>query len=59
MKPTIDTDRCDFCRDCIDACPNDVFGFVENRVVVSSPEDCIECMTCIDMCSKNAIYMGD
>ncbi|MCX7965734.1 MAG: 4Fe-4S binding protein [Syntrophorhabdaceae bacterium] len=59
MMPAIDQSKCDICYECIDVCPNDVFDTFENKIIVSSPEDCIECMGCVDICPTRAIYMGE
>ncbi|MBP8626391.1 MAG: 4Fe-4S binding protein [Syntrophorhabdaceae bacterium] len=55
----IDLDKCNGCGDCLIICPYDVFKLLDKKIIVSSPEDCIECLSCLKECHKKAIYMGD
>ncbi|HOV89545.1 MAG TPA: ferredoxin family protein [Syntrophorhabdaceae bacterium] len=59
MIPVIDSNKCDLCGDCVIICPYDVFKTMGDKVIVSSPEDCIECLSCVKDCHNKAIYMGD
>ncbi|MCX8110468.1 MAG: ferredoxin family protein [Syntrophorhabdaceae bacterium] len=59
MTPVIDPSLCDRCGGCISVCPYEVFQFSNNTIIISSPQDCIECLSCIKECHKKAIFMGD
>ena len=59
MRPYIEKQMCDRCGNCVDICPYDVFSVNDGEVIVLMPEDCIECTSCIEQCSKKAIYMDD
>jgi NAD-dependent dihydropyrimidine dehydrogenase PreA subunit len=60
VRPYIEEQRCDGCGECIEICPYDVFSRNNGEmIIVLTPEDCIECTSFIDQCSKNAIYMDD
>lgn len=45
--------------ECIDLCPYDVFSNEKGDVKVTNPEDCIECLSCIELCPTKAIFMDD
>ncbi|MGD9579407.1 MAG: ferredoxin family protein [Syntrophorhabdus sp.] len=59
MRPYIYRDLCSICLECIDLCPYDVFTDEEGEVKVINPEDCIECMSCVEQCPTKAIFMDD
>ncbi|HNQ62931.1 MAG TPA: 4Fe-4S binding protein [Syntrophorhabdaceae bacterium] len=59
MRPYIKVQRCDGCGECIDTCPYDVFSLEKGKIIVMNPEDCIECLSCIEQCAEKAIYMDD
>src|SRR5438128_107866 len=51
------TSKCVGCKftDCVEVCPVACFYELENQVVIH-PEDCIDCMACVDVCPVHAIY---
>ncbi|MET1159709.1 MAG: 4Fe-4S binding protein [Thermoprotei archaeon] len=51
---TINYDKCNLCRLCIDYCPTRVFTIVDNKIVTYE-DKCIECYACIPLCPRNAI----
>jgi ferredoxin len=55
--PHIVTDKCTGCKftDCVEVCPVACFYELDNQVVIH-PEDCIDCMACVDVCPVHAIY---
>jgi NAD-dependent dihydropyrimidine dehydrogenase PreA subunit len=59
MQPFIAEELCERCGECMVMCPYEVFGEKDGRVVVETPEDCIECIVCVDSCPCNAISMSD
>jgi NAD-dependent dihydropyrimidine dehydrogenase PreA subunit len=59
MRPYVSEDRCEKCKECVDACPYEVFADHEGTIVVARPEDCIECTACVEFCLHQAISMGD
>ena len=54
----IDKERCNGCRMCVDACPEEALGLVQKKAVVNHAA-CAQCGTCIDVCPENAIEMQD
>lgn len=59
MRPYISEERCEQCKECVDACPYEVFADLSGTIVIARPEDCIECTACIESCPHHAISMGD
>jgi len=55
--PHIVTDKCNGCKftDCVEVCPVACFYELDNQVVIH-PDDCIDCMACVDVCPVHAIY---
>ncbi|MEE8168376.1 MAG: 4Fe-4S dicluster domain-containing protein [Candidatus Hydrothermarchaeales archaeon] len=51
----IDTQKCNACADCVDACPSSVFEMVDGKVKIVNLEDCIECCACVDICEPEAL----
>ncbi len=44
----------------MDTCAYEVFSLnALGDLMVSIPEDCIECTSCINQCPEKAIYMDD
>ena len=48
---------CRGCRFCVDICPTDaiIFETEDQKAVVSSVDDCIECLSCSFICPSGAI----
>jgi coenzyme F420-reducing hydrogenase delta subunit/NAD-dependent dihydropyrimidine dehydrogenase PreA subunit len=52
--PLIDSERCDVCKACITACPNDALRLIEDKVV-HIPVHCEFCGICVSSCPTRAI----
>ena len=52
--PIIDDERCDVCKACITACPNDALRLFEDKVV-HIPVHCEFCGICVSACPTRAI----
>ncbi len=59
LRPYITKEHCDRCKECIVLCPYDVFSNEDGNPTVTNPEDCIECLSCVEGCPAKAIYMDD
>ena len=53
------TDDCNKCKDCIEACPRDVFEFEDNRIKVKDVLNCSLCMECVKVCEQNALRVEE
>ena len=54
------TNKCVGCKftDCVLVCPVACFYELEKQLVIH-PEECIDCMACVDECPVHAIYAVD
>ncbi len=54
------TNKCVGCKftDCVVVCPVACFYELERQLVIH-PEECIDCMACVDECPVHAIYAGE
>ncbi len=54
------TNKCVGCKftDCVLVCPVACFYELEGQLVIH-PEECIDCMACVDVCPVHAIYAAD
>jgi NAD-dependent dihydropyrimidine dehydrogenase PreA subunit len=60
--PTVDTDACIGCGDCLETCPNGVYALneQENKVEVVNPLNCVVlCDKCAGFCPQQAISFPD
>jgi len=57
--PLIDSNKCDGCGNCIEACPFDVFEIKNGKVIVKHPEKCKKCRACMSACPNNAIKIKE
>ena len=44
--------------DCVEVCPVACFYELDSQLVIH-PEECIDCMACVDECPVHAIYAED
>lgn len=51
----IDSEKCDHCGDCIEACPMDILKEENGSIVVEDIESCKICKSCEEACSRDAI----
>jgi len=57
---TIDISKCTGCGNCVDVCPSEIYGLVEeagvkHAKVVGDPDECSECEACLADCEGDAI----
>ena len=57
MGIIIDYDLCEGpdCAGCMDACPTDVFGVKDGKIVVVNEDECTFCKMCEDFCPAEAV----
>ncbi|MFC1854918.1 4Fe-4S dicluster domain-containing protein [Thermodesulfobacteriota bacterium] len=53
--PKVDEAKCEGNASCIEVCPADVFEMQGGKSVVVRPDDCVECMACVENCPTQAI----
>jgi 2-oxoglutarate ferredoxin oxidoreductase subunit delta len=54
-----DSGKCKACWECLEACPNDVFGkiniLIHKHVKIVNRDNCTGCLKCIKACGHRAI----
>ena len=57
IEPTIDHGKCSYCKDCFEACPQEVYDidYENRRMVVANPLECIVCLHCEEACPTGAV----
>jgi NAD-dependent dihydropyrimidine dehydrogenase PreA subunit len=58
-KPVINTNKCNGCGVCIDACPGEVLALHDGKAAVVNPDACHCCHTCEDLCEQDACSVMD
>ena len=55
--PTIDYEICNFCMECFDFCPHDVFSkSEEQKLYIKNPDNCVVfCRACSKTCNEDAL----
>ncbi len=61
---TIDKEKCEACGDCVDTCPNEILGLVEDggkmyAMLTGSADDCIGCYSCESTCEQGALTVTE
>jgi heterodisulfide reductase subunit A-like polyferredoxin len=54
MAAVVNTEKCNACGECIEACPLDAIAMVDEHAKVD-PETCGDCGACVDACPSEAI----
>jgi NAD-dependent dihydropyrimidine dehydrogenase PreA subunit len=60
--PTVDSEKCVGCNECIKFCHDTVYEYVEEtkKVIVAHPWHCqVYCQSCTHACAKDAIRFPD
>lgn len=57
MLPIVEVSKeCDACKKCVDVCPKHVLEVKDKKLKIADPENCLECMECVEACGeKNGI----
>jgi NAD-dependent dihydropyrimidine dehydrogenase PreA subunit len=58
MPATIDVEKCNGCKSCVEVCPINLIEVPDKHAIVNR-EDCIDCNACADECPNEAITIGD
>lgn len=57
MAVVVDSEKCNGCKGCVDACPSEGIA-VPDSVAVVNADNCIDCGACVDACPSGAITAG-
>ena len=50
MIKIVNAESCDGCGVCVDNCPTEVLGIVNEKVEIIDSELCTDCMVCMHVC---------
>lgn len=57
---TIDVEKCEGCKECVDICPVGLLGLNgEKAAVVGEASECLGCASCETVCPSGAIEVQD
>ena len=56
MPAKVDTEKCNACKSCEEACPNGSIK-VDGEFAVVNVDDCIDCSACVDVCESHAVEL--
>jgi NAD-dependent dihydropyrimidine dehydrogenase PreA subunit len=59
FNPTVDSEKCNGCEECVDACTVGVYEMQNGKAVPVNAKECIGCETCIEVCKENAIIVSE
>ncbi|HIH96095.1 MAG TPA: DNA-directed RNA polymerase subunit D [Thermoplasmata archaeon] len=54
----IDNKKCDDCKQCVDACPNNCLGLENGKIFVKDLRSCSLCKACVEACESGAITVN-
>ncbi len=53
------SEKCDLCKECVNACPRNILEVKEDKVVVNDILKCSMCMECVNVCEEKAIEVRE
>ena len=56
MTVKADTEKCDGCATCVEACPSEALCLEEEKIKVDDSA-CIDCGVCVDECPTEALTL--
>jgi len=59
FKPSISSQTCNGCEDCIEACTARVLAMKHGKAFVLDAQDCQGCESCVEVCRENAITVEE
>ena len=54
-KINIDLEKCNVCKNCVDACAERIFRIEGERIEIVNSEECNDCERCKELCSEGAL----
>ncbi len=55
----IDKEKCTGCGECVDICPEEVLGLVEDKSEPVNADECVGCESCVEVCEHEAITVTE
>ena len=57
--PTVDSDKCIGCGECVEVCPVEVFELEDEKAVPANADECLGCESCVEVCEQGAITVEE
>lgn len=57
--PTVDSNKCEGCGECVDVCPSEVFEMQDDKSVPVNADECLGCESCVEVCEAGAITVEE
>ena len=59
FEVTIDREKCIFCLNCFEACPQEVYDidYENSKIDIVLPKECLICLHCEEACPTGAIFI--
>lgn len=57
IMPTVDTERCTGCGECVGNCPAGAVELVDRTVTFVASNECTYCGVCEDVCPEGAVTL--
>ena len=57
--PTVDSDKCIGCGECVEVCPVEVFELEDEKAVPANADECLGCESCVEVCEQAAITVEE
>ncbi len=57
--PTVDSDKCIGCGECVEVCPTEVFELEDEKAVATNADECLGCESCVEVCEQEAITVEE
>ncbi|MFH1774259.1 MAG: 4Fe-4S binding protein [Methanobacteriota archaeon] len=51
----VDKELCDGCGECVDICPEGVWGLNDEKAEPENIDACVECCSCVEVCPQECI----
>lgn len=57
---TIDTDKCEGCGDCVEACPASILSLQDGKAeVTGDTNECLGCESCVSVCTSGCVSLQE
>ena len=57
--PTVDSEKCIGCGECVEVCPVEVFELEDEKAVAVNADECLGCESCVEVCEQEAITVEE
>ena len=58
MINIVDIEKCDGCGTCVDNCPLEVLGVIDEKVKIIDSNMCTDCRVCVEVCPYGVLEVS-